>query len=539
MSRKVPHLVRKGNRFYFRIRVPHQLVAALGKTEITESLGNISQAQAAVQVKALAAKYSAEFLTRLHRLGFAANPPTPAPARQRTATVEEVTHIARAAARGLLAADEEVRIAGLSSDVADYWLSALSDLNEGVSFALAEGRVKYIWQRFAVDLAAHGVHAPEDNLEARRLMRVWAYEYSKALEGTEGRTLGKRMESPPAQPLPESLRPGSALLGPDKKPVSSLKLRDVFTLWKAAKRDRPLKTVQKAEKSVSVFEELTGNPALSGLTKNSGSQFKAKLLTSKLSDKSAKDRLEWVQILLNFEATAYGRMPANPWKGLAIEVKHEPSREEWKDPDVCKLFGHPVFQRYELPVSGNSGGPAAYWVPLIGAFTGARITEIAQLLVGDVYEEGGQWYFRIEATQPWQTLKNKWSRRRIPMHPELVRLGLPEYAADLRANGTERLFPALSISELNNAGGGISSWFSDFKKAAGFGKQNTFHGWRNTVEAKLQRAGEGELQIRKYVGRAPEGTGQKAYERLQPEDLIETADRIKYEGLMLPRMYRP
>lgn len=539
MSKKVPHLVRKGNRFYFRIRVPQQLVAALGKTELTESLGNISQAQAAVQAKALAAKYSSEFLTELHRLGLAANPPTAAPTPQRTATAEEVTHVARAAARELLATDEEMRVWGLGSEGADHWLSVLSDIDEGVSSALAEGRTGDIRQRFVADLAAHGVQAPKDSMEARRLMRLWAYEYGKALQAVQGRTRGEPIETPAQQPLPESLRaPDAASQAPDKKPASSLRLRDVFTLWQAAKRDRPLKTVQKAEKSVCLFEELTGNPALGGLTKASGSAFKAKLLGGKLSEKSAKDRLEWVQILLNFEAAAYGRIAANPWKGLAIEVQHEPTREEWKDRDVCKLLGHAVFQRYELPVSSNSGGAAAYWVPLIGAFTGARITEIAQLLIDDVYEEGGRWFFRIEVTQPWQKLKNKWSRRRIPVHPELVRLGLPEYAADLRAKGEERLFPALSISELNNAGGGISSWFSALKTAAGFGPQNTFHGWRNTVETKLQRGREGQLHINKYLGHSPEGTGQKVYERLQPEDLIDTADKIMYEGLMLPRVYR-
>jgi integrase len=540
VSKKVPHLVRKGNRFYFRVRVPQQLVAGLGKTEITESLGNISQAQAAVQARVLTAKYSSEFLTELHRLGLSANAPTPAPTPKRSATLDEVTHIARAAARKLLATDDEVRVWGLGSEGADHWLSVLSEIDQGVSSALAESRTGDIRQRFAADLAAHGVQAPKDSLETRRLMRVWAYEYGKALQAVPGRTRGEPIETPAQQPLPESLRaPDAASLAPDKKPASSLKLRDVFTLWKAAKRDRPLKTVQKAEKSVCLFEELTGNPALSHLTKASGSAFKAKLLTSKLSDKSAKDRLEWVQILLNFEAAAYGRIPANPWKGLAIEVQHEPTREEWKDRDVCKLLDHPVFQRYELPSSGNSGGAAAYWVPLIGAFTGARITEVAQLLLDDVYEEGGQWYFRIEVTKAWQKLKNKWSRRRIPVHPELVRLGLPEYAADLRAKGEERLFPALSVSGLNNAGGGISSWFSDLKTAAGFGPANTFHGWRNTVETKLQREREGQLHINKYLGHAPEGTGQKVYERLQPHDLIETADKIKYEGLMLPRVYHP
>jgi integrase len=538
VSKKVPYLVRKGNRFYFRIRVPQQLIAALGKSEITQSLGNISQAQAAIQAKELGHHYSKEFLTELHRLGLSANAPTPAPTRKRTATLDEVTHVARAGARELLAVDEEVRVEGMHSEGADYWLGVVGDLDDSVTDALAEGSIGGIKARFEADLATHGVKAPQDRTAARRMMRAWAIEHSKALQGIQRRSRGEPIETPDPVPLPESLKVrDEGQLPADKKSASALKLRDVLELWKAAKRDRPTKTVQKAEKSVSVFEELTGNPALSGLTKASGSQFKAKLLKSDLGDKSAKDRLEWIQILLNFEATNYGRIQANPWKGLAIEVQQEPLREEWKDADVVRLFDHPIFQQYELPDTVNAGGAAAYWVPLIGAYTGARITEIAQLLVADLYEEGGQWYFRIEVTKPWQRLKNQWSRRRIPVHPELIRLGLVEYMQGLVGQGGERLFPLLAVSDLNNAGGGISKWFSSLKTAAGFGPENTFHGWRNTVETKLQRAREGSLQIDRYLGHAPEGTGKKVYARLQPADLIETAAKIKYTGLDLPKVY--
>lgn len=541
MSKKVPHLARKGNRFYFRIRVPGPLVAVLGKTEITQSLGNISQAQAAIQAKELGAHYSAQFLEEQHQLGLATNPPAaPAvPKRRRAATLDEAGQLARAAARELLATDEEVRTDGMTSEGAEFWLGVISDLDHGVTDALSEGRMGGIWERVEGALTAHGLKLPEQRLEARRVLRAWAVEYAKALSGIQRRSRGEPIETPDPVPLPESLKTRDlSSLTADKKPASALKLRDVLGLWKAAKRDRPPKTVQKAEKSVAVYEELTGDPPLGELTRASGSQFKAKLLQSDLGDKSAKDRLEWIQILLNYEANNYGRIPVNPWKGLSIEVEQQQTRDEWNDEDARKLFSHTLFQHYGLPKSKNAGGPAAYWVPIIGAFTGARITEIAQLLVSDLYEEHGQWYIRFRADEGWQRLKNAASSRRIPMHTELVRLGLVEYLRYMKDKGEQRLFPLLAVSELNNAGGGISKWFSTFKKAAGFGPEHTFHGWRNTVETKLQRAREGQLHIDRYIGHAPEGLGAKVYARLAPRDLIETAAKIQYVGLNLPRVYR-
>lgn len=124
------------------------------------------------------------------------------------------------------------------------------------------------------------------------------------------------------------------------------------------------------------------------------------------------------------------------------------------------------------------------------------------------------------------------------MHPELVRLGLPEFAKAQHESGQSRLFPALAVSVLNNAGGGLSKWFSALKTAAGFGRSHTFHGWRNTVETKLQRAREGQLFIDLYIGHKPQGSEGVTYVRLKPVDLIDTAAKVGYEGFSLPRVYR-
>jgi integrase len=274
-----------------------------------------------------------------------------------------------------------------------------------------------------------------------------------------------------------------------------------------------------------------------------GAEFRQALLASRtasglpISDKTASDRLGWVQILLNFEASRYDRIVANPWKGLIIKVKKSVTREEWRDAEACKLFALPLFQKYALPAGKNAGADAAYWLPIIGAFTGARITEIAQLLVSDIQQEDGQWFIRFAITETWQSLKRDSSTRTIPMHTELVRLGLPEYAKDTFERGESRLFPAVAVSELNNAGGGPSKWFSTLKIEHGFGPGNTFHGWRNTIETKLHRAREGQAFIDKYLGHKTHGGEGPGYLRLKPNDLIDTAGKVAYEGLRLPKVY--
>jgi integrase len=540
VSKKTPHMVTKGGRFYFRMRVPVELVAHVGKAEISQALGDVAKAQAEVSARQLAGQWAEHFLDERRRLGFASSPPAQplrAAIPRRLATPEEVAHLAEASARKLLALDEEFRIDGTRTEGANAWLSSLSDLEHDVTDMLANGAVGGTQARLLADLAPHALTLPEDHMEARRLVRTWTAAQARALKAIDARSRGIPVPTPAPVRLPESLRhPNSASLAPCKKTAEQLKLRDALELWKTNERTRPLKTIQKATQAVTHFEAVTGNPSLGRITKAMGFEFRAALLSSAMSDKTASDRLSWVQVLLNFEASRYGRISANPWKGISVKVKRSPHREGWKDYDACKLFALPLFQRYELPADKNAGVDAAYWLPILGAFTGARITELAQLLVTDIQQDAAQWYIRFEVTERWQSLKREASRRTIPMHGELVRLGLPEYAKAMHEGGQSRLFPAVVVSDLNHAGGGPSKWFSSLKMAAGFGPANTFHGWRNTIETKLQQAREGQLYIDRYLGHRPQGS-EGANHGLNPVDLVETAAKVAYEGLELPRVY--
>ena len=55
MAKKVPHLVCKGGRFYFRMRVPLPLVPVFG-AEVSQALGDVTKAQAEVRVRELTAE---------------------------------------------------------------------------------------------------------------------------------------------------------------------------------------------------------------------------------------------------------------------------------------------------------------------------------------------------------------------------------------------------------------------------------------------------------------------------------------------------
>lgn len=65
----------------------------------------------------------------------------------------------------------------------------------------------------------------------------------------------------------------------------------------------------------------------------------------------------------------------------------------------------------------------------VAAYTGARIGELALLRRDDVMRDGDHWIIRITAEAG--TVKNK-QMREVPLHPHLVDLGFPTYAASQR-----------------------------------------------------------------------------------------------------------
>lgn len=85
---------------------------------------------------------------------------------------------------------------------------------------------------------------------------------------------------------------------------------------------------------------------------------------------------------------------------------------------------------------------AFYWVPLLLYYTGARREEICKLRPDDFRELDGIPYIQIDETETGR-VKNDGSVRAIPLHSELIRLGLIKFVEECRRRGRDVLFPEL------------------------------------------------------------------------------------------------
>jgi len=109
--------------------------------------------------------------------------------------------------------------------------------------------------------------------------------------------------------------------------------------------------------------------------------------------------------------------------------------------ELATIFSSPLFKAAWSPQRADYG-QALYWLPLLMAYTAARREEVAQLLVSDVEqdEKSGVWFIAIRPGDG-KSLKTASSRRRVPLHDDLLTLGLLDYRASIPADG--RLFPKL------------------------------------------------------------------------------------------------
>lgn len=326
---------------------------------------------------------------------------------------------------------------------------------------------------------------------------------------------------------------------PSSAHVSGIRLRDVHAEWKSSKA-RSEDTINACLRAVNLFEEFTGDTPVSEVTRRQGDEFRSWLEhpDRKTTSKTARDRLIWVKSLLEFAAHDLGLMRRSPWSGIEIAYQTTNKRRPWTDDELTKFFTQPLHTAYELPKDRKAGADAAYWIPLLGLYTGARVGELAQLRTIDIEIDAGVLMLSITNEGDGQRVKTTAGIRKVPLHMELIRLGFLDYVAERRKNEDASLWPALPPRK-GKPGGYFSHWFGIYRRPLGFGKYPDFHCFRHTVRSQLANAGIAEGLIDTLVGHEIAGsTGAKVYTHRNSKTLLQAIQMLSYPALALPRAYK-
>jgi integrase len=150
--------------------------------------------------------------------------------------------------------------------------------------------------------------------------------------------------------------------------------------------------------------------------------------------------------------------PSNPATGLSFEGIDLESHEEFSDSELKTIFESREFQTQR-----HKKKPARYWLLMILAYTGARRGEIADLALSDIGEEDAIRFFDLKDDETRKRrLKTKISKRRVPIHSHLIKLGLLDFFDGRRAKGAKLLFD--TAKGRGSCGDAVSKWFARLLK---------------------------------------------------------------------------
>lgn len=218
-------------------------------------------------------------------------------------------------------------------------------------------------------------------------------------------------------------------------------------------------------------------------------------------------------------ASNNGHIESNPAQGVRVDTgaksQQAASYLPFTREDLQKIFGHPIF-------ANPSNYGTNQWALLVMLYTGVRnSSEMARMSLKNIYEEQGVPVFYLADAS-----KNQRSKRLVPIHEDLVRLGFLKYVADLREAGATQLFPdwAKRTDRVND-------WFNNtFLVSIGIkSKQKVFYSFRHTLATELARTGVPRELSKMISGHAPQEIA-SVYIQASPVTLMaEQLNRVKFD----------
>ena len=545
----------RGSTWYVRVVVPPDLRESFGFAARNHATGHSDKRLAIVRALEIRAEWAARFAQRRRELN-----PEPLPA----VSPELSAELARRVGARVLRHDDNLRSdLPLMSELAhvadsikaggrlsiptttqrpppvprsddleglrDGELAALQGLNaimDGeAAIALSRRNMNAVLPLVKAEALSLGLTFDPKASGAREALEAALKAYRTARHEVTRRDAGEVVDTPSMPSTPAA-------------PLKALTLRDVYNRWVVSgDSSRSKDSIASCNRALVLFETFAPAMTLKGITRGQGDEFRTWVRAQSKTPKTAHDRLGYLKSLLKYAAQTLDWIPKHPWQGLNIEVKTTSPRRPWSAAEMLMLFTAPLHARYELPNTWHSGTDAAYWIPLLGLFTGARLGELCQLRVIDVVNDEGIDLMRLTDEGELQSIKSDSGHRSVPLHSELLRLGFLDYVATIKATGADSLWPALRLRE-GKPSGFYSNWFGTYRKGLGLtGDYPDFHCFRHTVRPLMRRAGYSPSTMDKITGHATGGSvGTIVYDSFTLLELQQAVETIRYPGLPLPRV---
>lgn len=274
---------------------------------------------------------------------------------------------------------------------------------------------------------------------------------------------------------PNSSTPVQQLRQPNG--AGAVSLEKLVEGWAAEKRPSQ-KTLYEWRRVISELARFLGHDDASRITVDDLIQWKSALVEKGLRAKTIRDaKIAPVRAILG--SAFHNRMlQSNPAERIIIQAKTKAGERKrgFTDEEA----------RTVLAAAAVQTNPVRHWVPLLGAYSGARVSEICQLRSEDILQIEGIWAMRLVPEAG--SIKTEGSERVVPLHRAVLQGGFLDFA---KASHAGPLFKDLKRDRFGNRGGNGTKVIGRWVRSMGLTDRRLSpnHSWRHRMRTLGRRYG--------------------------------------------------
>lgn len=520
------HLFKRKSTYYFRAKIPRDLQPYLGKSEEKFSLRTKDYAEA----RRLVRMASVDFDKRCQRLR------DEILARQGGKNslvldddlIQEICTLWRYQA---LANDEFHRREGFFRDEIDERKAERLETREGLREILRQVRLEAIEPALSIFLHVLGIELRGNESKYRELLYRFLQTATEVHDQQLARDDGEVVWTPdPVQT--------SRLAQPQ---TGALSLEELFEDWQRFDPNRPARTVDDVRRVLNDFQDVIGRKMVESITRQDIIKYRDDLISRGLRPNTVDKKITFLCALFNVGINS-GKLTVNPAQRIPVPKGDSRHRLPFDIDDLKRIFGSPLYTQGKR--LGRRVGEASVWIPLLALYQGCRVEEVAQLLVEDIQKIDGIWCLVIDdmpgENGEQKRLKNTASRRRLPLHQQVIRAGFLRYVETLKGKGAARLFPALKPDRFGKYSAAFSKAFMKYLRQdlKITDKRKVFHSFRHTFRDACREAGLDEEVSDALMGHSnTQKMGRRYGGSFSIKRLNEAIQKIEYPGLVIPVLF--
>jgi integrase len=247
----------------------------------------------------------------------------------------------------------------------------------------------------------------------------------------------------------------------------TLSFQTLLDGW-AAEKQPTRKTLYSWKRVLDQLGAFVGHTDAVRLTPDDLLRWKASLLDAGLRTKTIRDsKIAPIRAIFQW-GVDNRKLAANPAARIVIDVRSKMTERirGFTDEEAALILRHAAREK----------DPVRRWVPLLCAYSGARLSEVCQLRVKDVFQQGGVWCMKFDPEAG--SLKNENSERAVPLHPAIVESGFLQFVAAARSGP---LFTGLHADRFGNRGGNGTKTIGRWVRGLGLTDErlSPSHSWRH------------------------------------------------------------